>query len=189
MFQNQVWVFDHGIKGEAFRDTMINRVAKKLWICGYHPWRRFTIFMRSVRKVSTLNQRISAKSAETRKEKPIFNDIIYMFCNLKALFDEKLKNWNFTRRKVEHFLQLWWSISCGTSFWNGFSNERQLTLWELYMHGDVYDTQWRLYLFNWHKWNTSICQELWRDCARTMQIYYRPCNRLRHLDCRDSRVN
>ncbi len=30
-------------------------------------------------------QQISAKSAGTRNKKPIFNVIIYIFCNLKAL--------------------------------------------------------------------------------------------------------
>ena len=52
--------------------------------------------MRSLRKVSTFNQQISAKSAGTRNKKPILTDIIYIFCNLKALtstqyFEEDLK--------------------------------------------------------------------------------------------------
>ncbi len=41
--------------------------------------------MRSLSKVSTFNQQISAKSVGTRIKKPILNDIIYIFCNLKAL--------------------------------------------------------------------------------------------------------
>ena len=41
--------------------------------------------MRSLKKVSTFNQQISAKSAGTRNTKPILNDIIYLFCNLKVL--------------------------------------------------------------------------------------------------------
>ncbi len=40
-------------------------------------------YVRSLRKVSTFNQQISSKSAATRNKKPILNDIIYIFCNLK----------------------------------------------------------------------------------------------------------
>ncbi len=46
--------------------------------------------MRSLRKVSSFNQPISAKSAGTRNKKPILNDTIYIFCNLKA-WKEDLK--------------------------------------------------------------------------------------------------
>ena len=42
-------------------------------------------YVRSLRKVSSFKQQISAKSAGTRNKKPILNDRICIFCNLKAL--------------------------------------------------------------------------------------------------------
>ena len=42
-------------------------------------------YVRSLRKVSIFNQQISAKSAGTGNKKPILNDIIHIFCSLKAL--------------------------------------------------------------------------------------------------------
>ena len=45
-----------------------------------------------------------------RNKKPILKDIIYIFLQFESpnshYFEEDLKTWNFTRRKVEHFLQL-----------------------------------------------------------------------------------
>ncbi len=54
--------------------------------CGYAGITREegSLYMRSLRKISTFNQQISAKSAGTRNTKPILNDIIDLFCNLKA---------------------------------------------------------------------------------------------------------
>ena len=55
-------------------------------------------------------QQNSAKSVGTGNKKPILNDEIYIYCNLKAItrihFEENLKTRNFTWTKVEHFLQL-----------------------------------------------------------------------------------
>ena len=55
-------------------------------------------------------QQNSVKSVENGNKKPILNDVIHIFCNLKVRirihFEENLKTLNFTRRKVEHFLQL-----------------------------------------------------------------------------------
>ena len=55
--------------------------------CGYAGTTREEVlpYVRSLRKVSTFSQQISAKSAGTRNKKPILNDIICIFCNLKAL--------------------------------------------------------------------------------------------------------
>ena len=56
------------------------------------PVRKVYHFVRSSRKVLTFNQQISAKSARTRNKKPILNDIIYIFCNLKAVVRIILRN-------------------------------------------------------------------------------------------------
>ncbi len=55
--------------------------------CGYAGTIREEgfLYVRSLRKVSTFSQQISAKSAGSRNKKPILNDIICIFCNLKAL--------------------------------------------------------------------------------------------------------
>ncbi len=47
--------------------------------------------VRSLRKVSTFNQQISAKSAETRNKEPILSDIFIYFAIESTIFEENLK--------------------------------------------------------------------------------------------------
>ena len=62
--------------------------------CGYAGTTRKEglSYVRLLRKVSTFNQQSSAESAGTRNKKPILNDTIYIFCNLKALIRIILRN-------------------------------------------------------------------------------------------------
>ena len=75
------WLLYH----TCWRQSFLFRVAKKLRVPPvrkvYHVWGHWGRFQLLVNR----SQQISAKSAETRNKKPIFNVIIYIFCNLNAL--------------------------------------------------------------------------------------------------------
>ena len=71
----QFWLFEN----------YISRVAKKLRVCGYTTREEGLPYVRSLKKVSTFNQQISAKSAGTRNKKLILNDIT------SIIFEEDLK--------------------------------------------------------------------------------------------------
>ena len=69
------------------RNSVYFMLKKKLYLMGFLQSCKKPAGMQvpPVRKVSTFNQQINAKSAGTGNKKPILNDIIYVFCNLKAL--------------------------------------------------------------------------------------------------------